>query len=64
MDAALLQRIDLLRLAMHLGGNARMLQEMLALFEHTSHQLLSEMEAASTTQDIARWRDKIGRAHV
>lgn len=57
MDAALLQRIDLLRLTLNLGGNARTVREMLGLFEQTSIELVTQLDTACETRDLPRWLD-------
>ncbi len=55
MDAALLQRIDFLKLAMHLGGKKPLIAEMLALFFKTASDLLMQMEIAARDQNVLLW---------
>lgn len=55
MDAALLQRIDFLQLALHLGGNRKNMRHMLDLFLHSAETSLDKLEAAEKDQNIIAW---------
>lgn len=55
MDAALLQRIDFMRLAINLGGNRRVIEEMLDLFVSSTSECLVKMEMAERDSNIIVW---------
>jgi len=55
MDASLLQRIDFLRLAMNLGGNKAMIENMLDLFSKSCMESLVEMEYAEHHCNVIIW---------
>jgi HPt (histidine-containing phosphotransfer) domain-containing protein len=55
MDAALLQRIDFLRLAINLGGNRKSMKEMLGLFLRSAEASLDKLETAQHDSNIILW---------
>lgn len=55
MDAALLQRIDFMRLAMNLGGNKKLIGDMLALFLKSASESLAKIEKAEKNSDAQTW---------
>lgn len=55
MDAALLQRIDFLRLSINLGSNRKNMKEMLDLFLRSAEASLDKIEAAHQENNIILW---------
>jgi HPt (histidine-containing phosphotransfer) domain-containing protein len=56
MDAALLPRIDFFRLALNLGGNMHVIEEMLGLFLSTSMSQMEKLEHAERSLNILAWK--------
>lgn len=61
MDAALLQRIDLLRLSINLGGDKRIIKELLTLFLDTTAESLRKLGVAETNNDAVAWLQTVHR---
>lgn len=55
MDAALLQRIDFLQLAIMLGGNRKTIADMLALFLKSASESIETLEAAEKSSNVLLW---------
>lgn len=55
MDAALLQRIDFMRLTINLGGKKKVIEEMLDLFLASATESLEKMESCEHTRNIILW---------
>lgn len=59
MDAALLQRIDFFRLAIHLGGKRQVIEEMLTLFLNASATHMQTLEAAERSRNVLLWQQTL-----
>lgn len=55
MDAALLQRIDFMRLTLNLGGNKKVIHDMCDLFLESASESLEKMETAERDSNIIAW---------
>lgn len=67
MSADLPQRIDFFRLAINLGGNKKIIDEMLLLFLSINTEALDKLEAAERERNVVAWAQIIhkikGSAH-